>query len=189
VLAQLADDVYSIERLGGMLERARANLLGLKLSNLRLAHGDGNHGLEKAAPFNSIIVAAAAAAGAAGPLRQLALGGRMITSGEEAGCRARRAAAHAESSGERAATWKGSSIRCASFRWSWERHDTTDRLENGAACPAAALAGCAGAPNSAPVVDRGPTRSVGSKPPVAQTTPVPRSSPTEYVIKAGGHAL
>jgi len=50
---------------------------------------------------------------------------------------------------------------------------------------AAALAGCAGAPNSAPVVDRGPTRSVGSKPPVAQTTPVPRSSPTEYVIKAG----
>jgi len=78
VLAQLADDVYSIERLGGMLERARANLLGLKLSNLRLAHGDGNHGLEKAAPFNSIIVAAAAAQVPQALLRQLALGGRMI---------------------------------------------------------------------------------------------------------------
>jgi len=78
VLAQLADDVYSIERLGGMLERARANLLGLKLSNLRLAHGDGNHGLEKAAPFDSIIVAAAAAQVPQALLRQLALGGRMI---------------------------------------------------------------------------------------------------------------
>jgi protein-L-isoaspartate(D-aspartate) O-methyltransferase len=41
VLAQIAGEVFSIERLAGMLERARANLLGLKLSNLRLAHGDG----------------------------------------------------------------------------------------------------------------------------------------------------
>jgi protein-L-isoaspartate(D-aspartate) O-methyltransferase len=78
VLAQLAKEVYSIERLRAMLERARTNLLGLKLSNLRLAHGDGNQGLEKAAPFDSIIVAAAASRIPEALLRQLALGGRMI---------------------------------------------------------------------------------------------------------------
>lgn len=78
VLAQLADQVYSIERLSGMLERARANLLGLKLSNLRLAHGDGHQGLEKAAPFDSIVVAAAGAHVPQALLRQLAHGGRMV---------------------------------------------------------------------------------------------------------------
>ena len=59
VLAQLFPEVYSIERIKGLHERARANLLGLRLKNLRLAHGDGYAGLEKAAPFQSIIVAAA----------------------------------------------------------------------------------------------------------------------------------
>ena len=78
VLAQIAGEVFSIERLAGMLERARANLLGLKLSNLRLTHGDGGHGLEKAAPFDSIIVAAAAAHVPQALLRQLAQGGRMV---------------------------------------------------------------------------------------------------------------
>src|SRR3954462_4969694 len=51
VLAQLVPEVYSIERLKGLHERARANLLGQRLANLRLVHGDGNAGLEKAAPF------------------------------------------------------------------------------------------------------------------------------------------
>ena len=50
VLAQLFPEVYSIERIKGLHERARANLLGLRLKNLRLAHGDGYAGLEKAAP-------------------------------------------------------------------------------------------------------------------------------------------
>ena len=60
VLAQVFPEVYSIERIKGLLERARSNLLALRLKNLRLAHGDGYAGLEKAAPFQSIIVAAAA---------------------------------------------------------------------------------------------------------------------------------
>ena len=60
VLARLFPEVYSIERIKGLHERARANLLGLRLSNLRLAHGDGDAGLEKAAPFEAIVVAAAA---------------------------------------------------------------------------------------------------------------------------------
>src|SRR2546426_3890150 len=78
VLAHIFQEVYSIERIRELLERARANLLGLCLKNLRLAHGDGYAGLEKAAPFQSIIVAAAARQLPEALLRQLAPGGRMV---------------------------------------------------------------------------------------------------------------
>jgi len=78
VLASLFPEVYSIERIKALLERARRNLLGLRLLNLRLVHGDGYAGLEQAAPFQSIIVAAAAPRVPEALLRQLAPGGRMI---------------------------------------------------------------------------------------------------------------
>jgi protein-L-isoaspartate(D-aspartate) O-methyltransferase len=78
VLAHVAPEVYSIERILALLERARANLLGLKLAHLRLVHGDGNAGLEKAAPFDSIVVAAAATQAPPALLSQLAPGGRLI---------------------------------------------------------------------------------------------------------------
>jgi protein-L-isoaspartate(D-aspartate) O-methyltransferase len=78
VLAKLFPAVYSIERIKGLHERARANLLGLRLANLRLAHGDGYAGLEKAAPFQAIVVAAAAPSIPEALLRQLAPGGRMV---------------------------------------------------------------------------------------------------------------
>ncbi len=78
VLATLAAEVYSIERIRELHERARANLRALRLANLRLAYGDGGAGLEKAAPFDSIILAAAAPEMPQALLRQLARGGRMI---------------------------------------------------------------------------------------------------------------
>ncbi len=78
VLAQLAREVYSVERIAALLERARANLRSLRLSNLRLTHGDGNFGLEQAAPFDAIVVAAAAREVPPALLRQLARGGRMV---------------------------------------------------------------------------------------------------------------
>jgi protein-L-isoaspartate(D-aspartate) O-methyltransferase len=78
VLAHVFPEVYSIERIQGLLERARGNLLALRLKNLRLAHGDGYAGLEKAAPFASIIVAAAARAVPQALLAQLSPGGRMV---------------------------------------------------------------------------------------------------------------
>lgn len=78
VLSRVFRVVYSVERIKGLLERARGNLLGLRLANLRLAHGDGYAGLEKAAPFQSIIIAAAAPRMPEALLRQLAPGGRMI---------------------------------------------------------------------------------------------------------------
>jgi protein-L-isoaspartate(D-aspartate) O-methyltransferase len=78
VLAHVFPQVYSIERIKALLERARANLLPLRLKNLRLAHGDGYAGLEGAAPFQSIIVAAAAPGIPEALRRQLAPGGRMV---------------------------------------------------------------------------------------------------------------
>jgi protein-L-isoaspartate(D-aspartate) O-methyltransferase len=90
VLASLAKEVYSIERIRELLERARANLRELRLKNLRLAHGDGAAGLEKGAPFDSIIVAAAAREMPQALLRQLARGGRMILPLREAEADAQR---------------------------------------------------------------------------------------------------
>jgi protein-L-isoaspartate(D-aspartate) O-methyltransferase len=78
VLASIFPEVYSIERIKALLERARRNLLALRLANLRLAHGDGYAGLEQAAPFHSVIVAAAAPRVPEALARQLAPDGRMI---------------------------------------------------------------------------------------------------------------
>ena len=78
VLAQVATEVYSIERIAPLLAKARANLRELRLPNLRLKHGDGNLGLPEAAPFDSIILAAASARLPRALLQQLAPGGRMI---------------------------------------------------------------------------------------------------------------
>ena len=78
VLAQLASEVYSIERIAPLLAKARTNLRGLRLSNMRLKHADGNLGLSEAAPFDSIILSAATRQLPQPLLQQLALGGRMI---------------------------------------------------------------------------------------------------------------
>jgi protein-L-isoaspartate(D-aspartate) O-methyltransferase len=78
VLAKCFHEAYSVERIKALLERARANLLGLRLKNLRLVHGDGYAGLEGAAPFQAIVVAAASRQVPQALLRQLAPGGRMV---------------------------------------------------------------------------------------------------------------
>jgi protein-L-isoaspartate(D-aspartate) O-methyltransferase len=78
VLAQLATEVYSIERIAPLLAKARANLRGLRLSNLRLKHADGNLGIAEAAPFDSIILSAAVRQLPPLLLPQMAMGGRMI---------------------------------------------------------------------------------------------------------------
>ena len=78
VLARLFPEAYSVERIKALLERARANLLPLRLKNLRLVHGDGYAGLEGAAPFQAIVVAAASRQVPQVLLRQLAPGGRMV---------------------------------------------------------------------------------------------------------------
>lgn len=78
VLAQLAKEVYAVERIAQLLDRARANLRHLRLPNVRLKHADGNLGLAQAAPFDTIIVAAAAMRVPQSLVVQLAVGGRLI---------------------------------------------------------------------------------------------------------------
>lgn len=78
VLAQMAKDVYAVERIAQLLDKARANLRHLRLPNVRLKHADGSLGLADAAPFDTIILAAAALRLPQALLGQLALGGRML---------------------------------------------------------------------------------------------------------------
>ena len=78
VLAKLAREVYSVERIRALLDRARTNLLGLALANLRLAHGDGRLGLPDAAPFDAVILAAAAPDVPRALVEQLAPGGTLL---------------------------------------------------------------------------------------------------------------
>lgn len=78
VLAQMAKDVYAVERIAQLLDKARANLRHLRLPNVRLKHADGSQGLADAAPFDTIILAAAALRVPEALLGQLAVGGRMI---------------------------------------------------------------------------------------------------------------
>ncbi|MEO0318267.1 MAG: hypothetical protein RL404_1944 [Pseudomonadota bacterium] len=78
VLAQVADDVYSIERIRPLHEQARTNLRPLRIPNLRLHYGDGMLGLPQAGPFDGIILAAAGLEVPQALMEQLAIGGRMI---------------------------------------------------------------------------------------------------------------
>ncbi len=78
VLSLLADEVYSIERLRGLHEKARENLRHLRLANLHLLFGDGRDGYAKGAPYAAIIAAAGGEAVPQAWLDQLAVGGRLV---------------------------------------------------------------------------------------------------------------
>jgi len=78
VLAQLTREVFGVERLAPLLARARENLKQLKLPFIRLKHADGMAGLPEAAPFDSIIVAAAGVSVPQSLREQLAPGGRLV---------------------------------------------------------------------------------------------------------------
>jgi protein-L-isoaspartate(D-aspartate) O-methyltransferase len=78
VLARVAGEVYSIERIKPLHELAKANLRSLRLSNLRLHYGDGMLGLAQVAPFDGIILAAAGLEVPRALLEQLAIGARLV---------------------------------------------------------------------------------------------------------------
>ena len=78
VLAQLATEVYSIERLRGLHEKARENLRPLRLPNVHLLLGDGMLGYPKGAPYAAIIAAAGGQAVPTAWTEQLAIGGRLV---------------------------------------------------------------------------------------------------------------
>ena len=78
VLAQLTDEVYAVERIEPLLAKAKLNMRTIQQFKVRLKYADGHFGLPEAAPFDTIIVAAAAASVPNALLQQLALGGRML---------------------------------------------------------------------------------------------------------------
>lgn len=79
VLAHLAEEVFSVEIVPELAAAARALLLeGLGLANVRLRTGDGSLGWPEEAPFDRVIVTAAADAVPSALVGQLAAGGRMI---------------------------------------------------------------------------------------------------------------
>jgi protein-L-isoaspartate(D-aspartate) O-methyltransferase len=78
VLARLVGEVYTVERLGVLLRKARTRLRGLGIHNVHYRHGDGFAGWPEAAPFDAILVAAAPEQVPDTLLAQLAVGGALI---------------------------------------------------------------------------------------------------------------
>ena len=78
VLSQVCTEVYSIERLRGLHERAQDNVRPFRLPNLHLLFGDGMVGFAKGAPYAGIIAAAGGEALPSAWLEQLAVGGRLV---------------------------------------------------------------------------------------------------------------
>jgi protein-L-isoaspartate(D-aspartate) O-methyltransferase len=78
VLAQVAREVYTVERIKPLYERAKKQLYDLKIRNVSVRYADGTAGLPEAGPFDGIIMAAAAPTLSAVLREQLAVGGRMV---------------------------------------------------------------------------------------------------------------
>jgi protein-L-isoaspartate(D-aspartate) O-methyltransferase len=78
VLARLAKEVYSIERLAPLLTKARKHFREVRATNVRVRHADGHAGMPEVAPFDAIVMAAAATHVPEALLEQMAVGGRMV---------------------------------------------------------------------------------------------------------------
>lgn len=78
VLHEVAGEVYSIEIIEVLAQRARETLLRLGFGGIQLRHGDGYRGWPEAAPFDAILVTAAPAAVPEPLLDQLTMGGRLV---------------------------------------------------------------------------------------------------------------
>ena len=77
-MAQLADQVLTVERIRGLSQRARQRLGELRLHNVRFKYDDGNTGWSEPGPFLGIMVTAVAAELPKALLAQLAVGGRLV---------------------------------------------------------------------------------------------------------------
>ena len=78
VLAEIAGEVYAIERIGELAERATFNLQKAGYPNVHVRHADGTEGWAEAAPFDAILVSASAPAIPASLKAQLKVGGRLV---------------------------------------------------------------------------------------------------------------
>jgi protein-L-isoaspartate(D-aspartate) O-methyltransferase len=78
VLAQIAGEVYTVERIAALVNKARRNLQSLKLKNVRLKHGDGSADLGEELAVDAIVVTAGTAHVPTALLKYLKPGGRMV---------------------------------------------------------------------------------------------------------------
>src|SRR4051812_28545520 len=78
VLARIAKTVYTVERIGALVSKARRNLQSLKLGNVRLKHGDGSADLGEDLQVDAIVVTAGATHVPTALLKYLKPGGRMV---------------------------------------------------------------------------------------------------------------
>lgn len=78
ILARLAEEVYSVERVQGLFKQLRFRFQELGLRNIRLRHGDGSEGWPEYGPYDGILVAASASDIPQALLRQLGPEGRMV---------------------------------------------------------------------------------------------------------------
>jgi protein-L-isoaspartate(D-aspartate) O-methyltransferase len=78
VLAEIAEQVFSTERIPALAQRARNTLDSLHYTNIVITVGDGTYGWKEHAPYDAIIVTAAAPTVPKPLLEQLKEGGRLV---------------------------------------------------------------------------------------------------------------
>ena len=78
ILAQLFPEVYTVERIGGLLQQAQYNLAALGLRQIHYYHGDGYQGWAEHAPYDAILVTAAAPEIPPALLAQLNIGASLL---------------------------------------------------------------------------------------------------------------
>ena len=78
VLAKLVKEVYTLERIAPLMDKARRHLRDLRFYNIRYKHADGHAGYPEGAPYDGILMAASATHVPEALKLQLAVGGRMV---------------------------------------------------------------------------------------------------------------
>ena len=78
VLSEIAGNVYTVERLGQLAEKAAATLADLGYVNVHVLHGDGTRGWPDHAPYDAIVVAAGGPQVPESLKEQLKVGGRLV---------------------------------------------------------------------------------------------------------------
>ena len=78
VLAEIAAEVYTVERIGQLAEKAASTLEALGYRNVHVVHADGTLGWAAAAPYDAIIVAAGGPEVPESLKAQLKIGGRLV---------------------------------------------------------------------------------------------------------------
>lgn len=78
ILAEIAGEVYSVERIGQLAEKAAATLAALGYDNVHVQHGDGSQGCPEHAPYDAIIVTAGGPRIPKSLQLQLKVGGRLV---------------------------------------------------------------------------------------------------------------